>query len=57
MTLDVVARLSHGWYGDRLSADFVPKAVEGLQSVLSGAGLTGEFWRLAQAEDGPARDI
>lgn len=44
--LEVMARLSAGWYGDRLDADFAPRSTDELQEVLSGVGLSGPFWDL-----------
>lgn len=38
--------LAHAWWGDRLSADWRPRARERNQAILEGVGLTGEFWRL-----------
>ncbi len=42
----MIARLSRGWYADRLDPDFAPKTVPELQRVLTDAGLDGPFWRL-----------
>ncbi len=38
--------LSKGWYGDRMRLDYVPKAIEEYQQLLTDVGLTGPFWSL-----------
>jgi hypothetical protein len=38
--------LAHAWWGDRLSADWVPHTREQNEAILDRLGLTGEFWRL-----------
>jgi hypothetical protein len=39
--------LAGRWYGDRLDPDWRPRTIEMSQAILDGAGLTGDFWRLA----------
>jgi hypothetical protein len=39
--------LAHGWWGDRLDPDWVPRSRERSQAILAGLGLTGPFWELA----------
>ena len=39
--------LSHAWWGDRLSPDWVPHTREQNQAVLDRLGLVAEFWQLA----------
>jgi hypothetical protein len=46
VALDQLQRLATAWYGDRLQHDWQPRTREQSQAVLSGAGLTGDFWRL-----------
>jgi hypothetical protein len=38
--------LGRRWYGDRLEPGWRPRTREQSQAILSGVGLTGEFWRL-----------
>jgi hypothetical protein len=44
--LDQVWRLAGPWYADRLSLEWTPRAPDRIERLLSGAGLTGEFWRV-----------
>jgi hypothetical protein len=45
--LGQLRELARLWYGDRLRADWRPRTPLQSQAVLSAAGLTGPFWRLA----------
>jgi hypothetical protein len=38
--------LAHAWYQDRLDPDWRPHTLEQNQAILSGLGLTAEFWNL-----------
>ena len=48
MTAPLMAmwELTLGWYGDRLDPEWTPPAVEYLQGLLDGVGLTGDAWQL-----------
>jgi hypothetical protein len=41
-----LAELAHSWWGDRLDADWRPHSREQNQAILTGVGLTDDFWRL-----------
>jgi hypothetical protein len=45
--LDQLQRLAIPWYGDRMEPDWRPPTRSQSQAILTVAGLTGEFWRLA----------
>jgi len=47
-TLDVTTLndLAHGWWGDRLHADWQPHTRQQNQAILINLGLTDDFWRL-----------
>ena len=47
MSVGVLSKLAHAWYGDRLDPDWRPHSVEQNQRILESFGLTGDFWRLA----------
>lgn len=38
--------LAVSWYGDRLRPDWRPRSTEQSQTLLTQAGLTGDFWAL-----------
>jgi hypothetical protein len=38
--------LAHAWWGDRLSADWIPHTREQNVAILERLGLGGEFWTL-----------
>lgn len=38
--------LAQRWYGDRLDPSWRPRTREQAQTLLTGADLTGDFWRL-----------
>jgi hypothetical protein len=44
--VDPLQRLAIPWYGDRLDPGWRPRTSEQSQRILTGAGLTGDFWRL-----------
>ena len=46
ISVEKLSELAHGWWDDRLSADWRPHSREQNQAILDGLGLTGEFWRL-----------
>lgn len=41
-----LAELSHAWWDDRLSPEWVPHTRDGNQAILDRLGLTGAFWQL-----------
>ena len=46
LTVGLLSRLAHAWWGDRLAPDWRPHTREHNQAILDRLGLTGEFWRL-----------
>ena len=46
--VETLRALAGRWYGDRLDPDWRPRSTAESQRILDEAGLTGEFWRLAQ---------
>ena len=44
--MPVLTRLATAWYGDRLDPNWQPRTREESQAILSGVGLTGDFWQL-----------
>ena len=46
VAIDVLFELSRPWYRDRLDPNRVKPSRDRLQSFLTGAGLTDEFWTL-----------
>jgi hypothetical protein len=39
-------RLAQTWYADRLDDEWTPRTPDGMERLLTAAGLTGEFWRV-----------
>lgn len=51
ITADVLSRLAHAWWGDRLAADWRPRSRDANQAILDRLGLTGPFWTLPRPSD------
>ena len=43
---DVAWRLAHGWFRDKLKADWRRHTLEETEALFANLGLTGDFWRL-----------
>jgi len=41
-----LSELAHAWWGDRLDAGWRPHVREQNQAILTGLGLTDDFWQL-----------
>ncbi len=46
MSLEQAWQLAQPWYADRLDDEWTPRTPEAMERLLTGAGLTGEFWRV-----------
>jgi hypothetical protein len=46
LPVDTLAALAHRWWGDRLDPDWRPHSRQQNQAILTGVGLTDDFWRL-----------
>jgi len=46
VSIEQVWRLARPWYADRLDKDWSPRSPAAIEQMLSGAGLTGDFWRV-----------
>lgn len=46
MTVEQAWRLAQPWYADRLDYEWTPRTPDGVERLLTAAGLTGEFWRV-----------
>ena len=46
ISVDTLSALAHAWWSDRLSPQWRPHTRDENQAILSGLGLTGDFWRL-----------
>jgi hypothetical protein len=45
--IEQVWRLAQPWYADRLDHEWTPRTADTMERLLTGAGLTGEFWSVA----------
>jgi hypothetical protein len=46
VTVEQAWRLAQPWYADRLDYEWTPRPPDGMERLLTAAGLTGEFWRV-----------
>ena len=46
MPVTTLSVLGQAWFGGRLDPDWRPRSREESQAILSGLGLTGDFWQL-----------
>jgi hypothetical protein len=47
ISAETANELARRWWWTRLDPDWRPRTTEESQAILSGLGLTGEFWRLS----------
>ena len=47
LELELLARLAHAWWHDRLDPAWQPHTRAHNQAILDGLELKGDFWRLA----------
>jgi hypothetical protein len=46
VSIETIWKLSAPWYGNRVDYAWSPRTPEETERLLSGVGLTGDFWRV-----------